>query len=61
MQGRVIRDATGAVLSLLSLAVLFYGVVELRGHDYVSAIVLVVTGLCLLGAGLEILRPTVGE
>ena len=58
---RWVRDGTGAVLVLVSLVILFFGVTELRGHDYVAAIVLVVTGLSLLGAGVELLRPTVGE
>jgi hypothetical protein len=59
--GRVLRDGSGALLVLAALAVLGYGIFELRRHDYVSAIVLVVTGLSLLGAGVELLRPTIGE
>lgn len=58
---RVVRDGSGGLLVLAALGVLFYGVVELRAHDYVSAIILVVTGLCVLGAGVELLRPSVGE
>lgn len=46
---------------LVSLAVLFYAVLQLRSHDYVAAILLVITGLSLLRAGAELLRPTVGE
>lgn len=59
--GRILRDISGAVLVLASLGVLFYAVSELRGHDYVSAVVLVVTGLSLLGAGVELLRASMGE
>ncbi|MFW6050015.1 MAG: hypothetical protein ACODAU_02505 [Myxococcota bacterium] len=58
---RVLRDGTGSLLVLVSLGVLFHAIRELRLHDYVSAIVLVVTGLSLLGAGVELLRPSVGE
>jgi hypothetical protein len=59
--GRFVRDGSGAVLVLAALTVLFYAVTELRRHDYVSGIVLVVTGLSLLGAGVELLRPSMGE
>jgi len=58
---RTFRDGSGAVLLLVALGVLFYAVLELRGHDYVAAILLVVTGLSLLRAGVELLRPTLGE
>lgn len=58
---RVLRDGTGALLVLASLGVVFYAVHMLREHDYVSAIVLTVVGLSLLGAGVELLRATVGE
>jgi hypothetical protein len=61
MMGRFVRDGSGAVLVLAALTVLFYAVTELRRHDYVSGIVLVVTGLSLLGAGVELLRPSMGE
>ena len=46
---------------LASLGVLTYAVLSLRAHDYVAAILLVVTGLFMLRAGVELLRPTVGE
>jgi hypothetical protein len=59
--GRPVRDGSGALLVLTSLGALTYAVVQLRGHDYVAAILLVVTGLFLLRAGVELLRPTVGE
>ncbi len=58
---RSLRDGSGALLVLSALAVLFFGVVELRGHDYVAAIILVVIGLSLLRGGVELLRPSVGE
>lgn len=56
-----LRDGTGAVLVVGALCVLFYAVVLLRDHDYVAAILLVVTGLSLLKAGVELLRPSIGE
>ena len=58
---KVLREGSGFVLLIGALAVLFYGVLALRGHDFVSAIVLVVVGLALLGASVELLRPSVGE
>jgi hypothetical protein len=59
--GRIFRDTSGAILVLAALGVLYYAITELRGHDYVSAVVLVVTGLSLLGAGVDLLRPSMGE
>lgn len=59
--GRSLRDGSGGILVLVSLTVLFYAVGQLRDHDYVAAIVLVVMGLAILGAGVELLRPSVGE
>ena len=58
---RGLRDGSGTLLLLGALGVLFYGILQLSAHDYVAAIILVVTGLCLLGAGVELLRPSVGE
>jgi hypothetical protein len=43
------------------MAVLFWAVVQLRSHDYVAAALLVLTGLSVLRAGVELLRPTLGE
>ncbi len=56
-----LREGTGALLVLAAVAACGYGVLQLRAHDYVSAIVVVVIGLALLGAGTELLRPSVGE
>ena len=58
---RGLREGSGGLLLVSSLAVLTYGVVYLRSHDYVAALVLVVIGLALLGAGVELLRPSAGE
>lgn len=49
------------MLVAVSLGVLFFAIWTLREHDYVAAILLVLTGLSLLRAGVELLRPTVGE
>jgi hypothetical protein len=59
--GRAVRDGSGLVLVIVALAALFWGVVELGGHDYLSAMLLLLTGLAVLRAGVELLRPTVGE
>jgi hypothetical protein len=34
---------------------------RLRAHDYLAALAVIMVGLALLGAGVELLRPTVGE
>lgn len=58
---RGVREGSGGVLLVASLAVLAYGVVYLRSHDYVASLVLVVIGLALLGASVELLRSSAGE
>ncbi|MCA9605851.1 MAG: hypothetical protein KC619_09675 [Myxococcales bacterium] len=58
---RVIRDGSGLLFAVLALAALGAGVVELRDHDYLSAALLLVTGISVLRAAVELLRPTVGE
>ncbi len=58
---RLLREVLGLVVLILALGVLAGGIWELRAHDYVSAIVLVVVGLGLLGAGLELVRPSMAE
>jgi hypothetical protein len=59
--GRWLRDGSGTVLLASALAVLFHAVTRLRGHDYVACILLTTTGLALLRAGVELLRPSLGE
>jgi hypothetical protein len=59
--GRTVRDASGALLVLLALAALVYGVLTLRAHDYLAAVLVLASGLAVLRAGVELLRPTVGE
>tara|TARA_B100001750_G_scaffold80880_1_gene64274 strand:- start:2060 stop:2239 length:180 start_codon:yes stop_codon:yes gene_type:complete len=58
---KIVREGSGLLVLLGALAVLFQGILALRGHDFVSAIVLSVVGLALLGASVELLRPSVGE
>ena len=59
--GRAVRDGSGVLLIGAALAVLLWGVLQLREHDYVAAILLVITGLSVLRAAVELLRPTLGE
>jgi len=58
---RVLRDGSGLLLVVLAIAALFGGIVELGAHDYLAAALLLFTGLAVLRAGVELLRPTVGE
>ncbi|HEY2734594.1 MAG TPA: hypothetical protein VGI70_11450 [Polyangiales bacterium] len=55
------RDGSGVLLLLCSLASLFYGVMQLRQRDYLACLILSLTGISLLRAGVELLRPSVGE
>ncbi|MCA9532790.1 MAG: hypothetical protein KC593_03890 [Myxococcales bacterium] len=57
----VVRDVAGGALVVASLVTCFEGLMRLRAHDYLAAVVVLMVGLALLGAGVELLRPTVGE
>lgn len=59
--GRGLREGSGAVLLVGALSSLFYGVVLLRGRDYLGCIILVFAGLSLMRAGVQLLRPHTGE
>jgi hypothetical protein len=59
--GKVLRESCGMLLLMAALGVLFHAVMELRGREYVGAIILVLTGLSVLQAGVELLRPSIGE
>ena len=59
--GRIVRDASGLGLVLAALAALFFGVSQLRAHDYLAAALMLLTGVAVLRAGVELLRPTIGE
>jgi hypothetical protein len=56
-----LREVTGVVLVLVALVTLFVGVTQLRAHDYLACMILTFTGLSLMRAGAELLRPSVGE
>jgi apolipoprotein N-acyltransferase len=58
---RTVRDSSGLLLVLAALGALFYAVVQLRAHDYLSSILVIVVGVSLLWAGVELLRPSIGE
>jgi hypothetical protein len=59
--GRSLREGSGVVLILAALVALFVGVSELRERDYLACIILTFTGLSLMRAGADLLRPSVGE
>lgn len=59
--GRRIREGGGLLLLLCALGALYVGVGELRARDYLACIVLVLTGLSLVKASVELLRPSIGE
>jgi hypothetical protein len=59
--GRGLREASGAALVLGALAVLFHGVTRLHARDYLACIILALTGLALVRAGVELLRSSIGD
>jgi hypothetical protein len=56
-----LRAGAGLGLVVTALVTLFYGVVQLRQRDYLACIILTSTGLSLVRAGVELLRPSVSE
>lgn len=56
-----LRDGTGLALVALAIGLLFFGIRTLVEHDYLAAMLLVTSGLSVMRAGVEILRPTLGE
>ncbi len=56
-----LREGSGALLLISALGVLLYAISRLRERDYLSCIILVLTGLSLLRAAVELLQPSVGE
>lgn len=59
--GRNLREGSGALLLVSALGVLYHGVAQLAARDYLACGVLVLTGLSLVRASVELLRPSVGE
>lgn len=51
----------GLILTVAALGGLFLGVRFLRDHDYIAASLLLLAGLAVLRAGVDLLRLTVGE
>jgi hypothetical protein len=58
---RVLRDGSGLLLLLLGLASLGGTVIDVRGHDYVAAMLWATVGLALVRAAVALLRPSMGE
>ena len=58
---RAAREIVGFALTGGSVAILWWGIVDLRQHNYVSAILLALVGTAVLRAGVELVRPSVGE
>ena len=56
-----LREAGGGLLLCASFAAIVRSVMHLQSHDFVSALIMCVIGLALLGAGFEALRPSIGE
>jgi hypothetical protein len=56
-----LREGAGALLILTAMAVLGIAVRHLGDQEYVGAVLLVSTGLALVRAGVELLRPSMGE
>lgn len=59
--GKRLREGSGALVVCCALATLFYGVTVLRARDYLGCVILILTGLSLMRAGVELLRPSVSE
>jgi hypothetical protein len=56
-----LREGAGAVLIVAALGVLGIAIRHLRDQEFVGALMLVTTGLALVRAGVELLRPSMGE
>jgi hypothetical protein len=59
--GRSLREGSGTLLVVGALVVLYQAVSVLRGRDYLACIILVMVGLSLMRAGVELLRPSIGD
>lgn len=56
-----VRHGTGLVIATAALGLLCHAVIILRGRDYLGCATLVLTGLSLLRAATELLRPSDGS
>jgi len=59
--GHALREGCGALIVVGALSVLGYAIHSLQGRDYLACIILVLTGLSLMRAGVELLRAPQGE
>ena len=58
---RYLREGLGVIVVLAALATLGIGVRHLRDQEFVGAILLMMTATGLVRAGVELLRPSMGE
>jgi hypothetical protein len=61
MQWKHLREGTGALLIVAALFVLGTGIRHLRDQEFVGALLLIIVSLALVRAGVELLRPSMGE
>jgi hypothetical protein len=59
--GRHLREGAGALLIVVAMGVLALAIRHIGDQEYVGAILMVSTGLALVRAGVELLRPSMGE
>jgi hypothetical protein len=58
---RYLREGCGALLLGAALLIMGLGVRHLRDQEFVGAALLMLSGLMLVRAGVELLRPSMGE
>lgn len=61
MQWKHLREGSGALLIVAALFVLGIGIRHLRDQEFVGALLLISVSLALVRAGVELLRPSMGE
>lgn len=58
---RYLREGCAALLLVSALVLIGLGVQHLRDQEFVGAVLLALTGLTLVRAGVDLLRPSMGE
>lgn len=58
---RYLREACGALLLASALGSIGLGIQHLREQEFVGAVLLAAIGLSLARAGVDLLRPSMGE